>query len=263
MNTYWYEFTVLFGLAIIGSLALVPYTGQLLKKAERKKPSKLSDPALLFVSFLQNVIISAITVGVGLLLAHKIGLDAQYIHAWVNGKPPLQPLSYLVTKGAVFGVLAGLVLIIGDLCFLPHLPKKLQEMAKSTSQLQNFTASFYGGINEEFLTRFLGMSLLAWLLAFAWHTTSSAPTSGVFWAANIIMALIFAVGHLPALKAVAGSVTGLLLARTFILNVPIGILCGWLFWKYGIEMAVMAHFSADIVYHVGGTVILRKKLNGI
>lgn len=34
----------------------------------------------------------------------------------------------------------------------------------------------------------------------------------------------------------------------------------WLFWTYGIEAAIVAHFSADIIYHVLGTVILRRKL---
>lgn len=261
MNPYWYEFAFLFGLAAIGSLALVPYIAQLLKRAERKKPSKLSDPVLLLVSFLQNIIISAVTVGFGLMLAHKTGLDAPYAHALANHKPSLFPASNLFTKGVALGVLAGIVLTIGDLGFFPYLPQKLQEVAKSTSLWQNFTASFYGGINEEFLTRLLGMSLVAWLLGFIWRTAAATPTSAVFWAANITMALLFAMGHLPALKAVAGSISAVLMLRTLILNMPIGILCGWLFWKYGIEVAVMAHFSADIVYHVGGTVILRNKLS--
>lgn len=242
----------------MGSLALVPYTSQLLKKAKRKKPSKLSDTAVLFVSFLQNVIISAITVGFGLMLAHKIGLDAPYAHALATGQPSPYPASNLFTKGVVFGVIAGIALTIGDWCFWPYLPKKLQDMAKTTSIWQNFTASFYGGINEEFLMRLLGVSLVAWLLALVWHTAPGVPTDAALWAAITIMALLFSAGHLPALKAVARSITRALLLRTFVLNMPIALLCGWLFWKYGIEVAVVAHFSADIVYHVGGTLILRK-----
>jgi hypothetical protein len=45
-----------------------------------------------------------------------------------------------------------------------------------------------------------------------------------------------------------------------LLNAPIGLVCGWLFWTYGIEAAIIAHFCADIVYHVCGAAVLRRKL---
>ena len=38
--------------------------------------------------------------------------------------------------------------------------------------------------------------------------------------------------------------------RTLLLNGIAGIAFGWLYWKRGIEMAMLAHFSADIVLHV-------------
>ena len=38
--------------------------------------------------------------------------------------------------------------------------------------------------------------------------------------------------------------------RTIALNAIAGIAFGWLFWKHGLEMAMLAHFSADIVLHV-------------
>jgi len=82
--------------------------------------------------------------------------------------------------------------------------------------------------------------------------------TAVFWISIILMAIIFAVGHLPALKNLLGSITHIMLIRTLVLNIPIGLLCGWLFWSYGIESAILAHFTADIVYHVGGTLVLRK-----
>lgn len=64
-------------------------------------------------------------------------------------------------------------------------------------------------------------------------------------------------GHLPATKAVVGTISRLILLRTLLLNAPIAVLCGWLFWRYGIEAAMLAHFTADIAYHVGGTTLLR------
>jgi len=70
------------------------------------------------------------------------------------------------------------------------------------------------------------------------------------------MAILFALGHIPATRALAGNITPLLLARALVLNVPVGLICGWLFWRKGIEAAIIGHFVADLVYHVGGTLLL-------
>ena len=155
------------------------------------------------------------------------------------------------------GVLGGLALLFADMLFLPHWPEALLDAARKTSLWENFTSSFYGGINEEFLMRLFGLSILAWLLARIWRTPVGLPTNAVLWAANAVMAIVFGLGHLPTLKNLLGRITPLMLTRTLLLNAPIGLLCGWLFWTYGIEAAVVAHFSADIVYHVGGTSLLR------
>ena len=38
--------------------------------------------------------------------------------------------------------------------------------------------------------------------------------------------------------------------RTVLLNAIGGAVFGWLFWRRGLEMAVVAHVSADMVLHV-------------
>jgi membrane protease YdiL (CAAX protease family) len=44
--------------------------------------------------------------------------------------------------------------------------------------------------------------------------------------------------------------TPLVITRTIILNALVGVVCGWLYWKRGLESAMLAHFSADLVLHV-------------
>jgi hypothetical protein len=166
----------------------------------------------------------------------------------------------MLQVSTIFGVLAGIILLIGDLLFLPYWPEALVDTMRKTTLLENFAASFYGGINEEILVRLLGLSALAWLLSRIWHTSAGVPTSPVFWITNVLMAILFGIGHLPALKNLLGKIPPLMLARSLLLNFPIGLICGWLFWTYGIEAAIVAHFSADIVYHVFGTVVLRRQL---
>ena len=255
---FWLEFGILFVASVAGSVAVLPYGLRLLPK---DKPLRMSMPRLVVLSLLQGAVIFAIATGVGLWAAHSIGLGAPYIEAALAGSGPAQALIPMLQVAIIFGLLAGAILLIADYFFLPYWPEALRDIARKTTLLENFAASFYGGINEEILVRLLGLSAFAWLLSRIWHTSAGLPTSTIFWISNVVLAILFGIGHLPALKNLLGKIPPLMLARSLLLNFPVGLMCGWLFWTYGIEAAIVAHFSADIVYHVFGTVVLRRKLD--
>ena len=116
----------------------------------------MSVPKLLLLSFLQNAVLSAIAVGAGLLAAHSIGLGAPYIEAVLsNGQSQV-----FADRDRCSPFELSPWLLVGDLLFLPYWPKALLETAKKTTLWENFTASFYGGINEEILIRLFGFSVL-------------------------------------------------------------------------------------------------------
>jgi hypothetical protein len=121
---------------------------------------------------------------------------------------------------------------------------------------KRFLASFYGGIDEELLLRLFLLSLLAWLISFVWHTSEGLPTLGALWLANVIAAVVFGLGHLPATAAIV-KLTPLLVVRAIVLNGIVGVAAGYLYWRYGLEAAMLAHFSADIVIHVIGDSIAK------
>ncbi|SRR6266536_769042 len=254
---FWSEFGVLFAAALFGSLAVMPYSLRLLKASSQSKPLKMSDPMLSLLSFLQTAIQSAIAIGVGLFAAHAVGLGAPYIEAAIAGNGAIQAVALMLPSAVALGILGGLALLLMDILFLAYLPEALLDTARKTSLWENFAASFYGGLNEEFLMRLFGLSVFAWLLSRIWHTSAGLPTGTVFWVATVIMTILFGLGHLPAVKSLLGRITPFMFARTLLLNGPVGLICGWLFWHYGIEAAIVAHFATDIVYHVGGTIMLR------
>jgi len=258
---FWSEFAVLMIGAFIGAAALIPYSMKLISASAKKKPLKMSPRTLALLSFVQNAALGGITIGVGLFVAHKISLGAPTIGALVNGHGLPYSWSQVLFYPVLAGLVIGALMTMIDLAYLPHWPKSLLEAAKNTSLRENFLACFYGGLNEEYLTRLFGVSLVAWLLTHIGHHSGNVPSDWVMWTAILIMALLFAIGHLPALKGVGGKVSGVMLSRTFVLNMPIAIACGWFYWKYGIEAAIIAHFAADLIYHVGGTVVLNSKVS--
>jgi hypothetical protein len=258
-TTFWFEFNILLLAAILGSVAIIPYSLRLLKESKNSKRVKMPRWMLILLSIIQNGVLFAIAIGIGLVLAHQLGHGAPLIAAISIGKSLNQIFITNLIIALELGIAGGSFLLVVDLLFLPYFSKKLLDTALKTTYWENLTASFYGGINEELFMRLFGLSVIAWILSKIWPTSADIATIDIFWIANIIMAVIFALGHLPALKSTLGEITHVMLSRTIILNTPIGLLCGWIFWHSGIEAAIVTHFACDIIYHIGGTSVLRFK----
>ena len=129
------------------------------------------------------------------------------------------------------------------------LAARLKLKPEQEAAWKGFLASFYGGINEEILLRLCVMSFLVWLGRFVSKTTAGGPTLTVLWIANILAALLFGLGHLPATSALV-PLTPLVVTRALVLNGLIGVGFGYLYFKHGLESAMISHFSADLVLHV-------------
>jgi hypothetical protein len=248
----WAKSAVLYAGALLGAVAIAPYSLRLIEQSGRP----ISASRFLLLSLAQNALLFCVVIPLGLLVAHAVGLGAPYVEAALGGRAPDHSLAEMLVWSFWLGGVGGALLLTTDLVLLPRFPTLLA-LACKTSLWENFTASFYGGLNEELLFRLLGLSGMAWLLSCVWHTPSGQPTEATLWLANVIMSVVFGLGHLPATLAIMGNIKPLLVGRTLILNVPIALICGWLFWRFGIEAAIVAHFTADVVYHVGGTLLLR------
>jgi membrane protease YdiL (CAAX protease family) len=93
------------------------------------------------------------------------------------------------------------------------------------------------------------MSFLAWLGRFISKTADGRPTTAVFWVANVLAAILFGLGHLPATSLLV-PLTPLVILRAVVLNGLLGIAFGYLYVTRGLESAMLSHFSADLVLHV-------------
>lgn len=257
-NYPWPEFFILWGLGLVGAVLVLPYLLEVNRPQFEK--AKMPLPALLALSTLQNAVLLGLTAGIGLLVSRAAGLETPLISAWVQGRPlPEEALSRLPLSAAL-GALGGAVLVaLETWVFLARLPETLLRLARKANPLKGFLASFYGGFSEEILMRLFLFSGLAWLLGRFWQTSSGMPASGAFWTANLLVAVLFGLGHLPATAAIT-PLTPLIVFRAIVLNGIVGLLFGYLFWRFGLEAAILAHFSTDIVLHVLGPLAFRPRL---
>jgi membrane protease YdiL (CAAX protease family) len=89
------------------------------------------------------------------------------------------------------------------------------------------------------------MSLLLWIL---WRVLQRGrvPVHPVLvWTAIILAAVLFGVGHLPAMAGMV-DLTPLIIFRTILLNALGGILFGWLYWRRNLETAMVAHAAGHV-----------------
>jgi membrane protease YdiL (CAAX protease family) len=253
----WKIFLILWALVIVGVIAVIPYSLELQGSALEELDIPLSLPALIAIQVIQSALLFGLLIAAGLFFANRIGLGVPILEARVRGEEVMSRVRAILPVSILLGVISALLIIGLDLAvFQPALLRELGDSADALA-LQNvqpeawkgFLASFYGGIVEEVLLRLFLMSFLAWLGKFVSRTPEGLPTSTVLWTANILAAIIFGLAHLPA-TAMLIPLTPLVITRAILLNGLGGVVFGWLYWKRGLEAAMLSHFSADIVLHV-------------
>ena len=109
---------------------------------------------------------------------------------------------------------------------------------------QKLIAAFYGGITEEILMRLFLMTFFIWIGMKIFK--QKQPTVIGIWVSIFLAAIIFGLGHLPITASIT-KIDALVISRAVVLNGLGGIVFGWLFWKKGLESAMIAHFTADII----------------
>ena len=243
MNGFvWSEFWVLFALSLIGAVGIMPYAMKLAPEGALER-SKLPLPVMMALGVLQTAVLMAVAIGLGMLVANAVGLHAPVIEALVSGSDPLSVLVPFLLPAAVSGLVASaLILGLERLVFAPRVPEALA--GKDQEPWKGLLASFYGGINEELLLRWIMVSVLAWLIGLVWNSPA------VIWIAIFLAALLFGLGHLPATRNIT-PLTPWVVARGIVLNGVGGLIFGYLFWRYGIEAAIIAHFITDLFIHIG------------
>lgn len=187
---------------------------------------------LALTAAIQSGILTLIAVFFGLKAARRVGL--------------LKPIA-LTKRGSIAAALAALVTAViitlsDKLLFAQFIPELAdQTAAYEFSPIYFASGLLYGGIIEELLMRLLlmsGIALALWKLLD--RSSTEKPSDWVFVASILAAAALFAIGHWGANDALFGMDVAVF-ARMMILNGFGGVLFGWLYWKHGIQHAILAH----------------------
>ena len=244
------------------SVAVLPYAlemsnvslEELNKQLAAQGKRRASMQSIVGGALVQGPLMFAIITGLGLRTARPMGMGAPRVERVMRGKSAGISASE-AAKWAGSGIAVGLVIAGLDKIAFSDVVKRLKQQGiKTPPAWKGLLATLYGGIGEELLLRLGVLSFLAAGLRKLTGDREKPPSAGVMVPATVLAALLFGFGHLPAVARIV-KIDGSLLARTLLLNGIAGVQFGLMYWKDGIEPAMIAHGSADIVLHVVGPLV--------
>jgi hypothetical protein len=242
-------FLILFllGMAGVVSLLLVDFSAALALVPSQEEIPRMT-PLIKVLSLIQPALILAVAVLLGVILAHRVGLAAPFAEALAARGDALSALRPQVLPGLVGGVLGGLGIVLITSFFKPLFsPEMVDRISRFGLLMPVPTRLLYGGITEELLLRWGFMSLLVWVVWRLFQNRRSNPTAAVFVAAILISSFVFGVAHLPVAFLLLPEATIVVVLFVIIANSAFGLIAGALYWRRGLESAIVAHMITHLV----------------
>jgi hypothetical protein len=236
----------MFGLGLVGIAGLVVTT--VLSPGSLPVVADVPESVLLVAVVVQPALLVLVAAAVGVRLAPRTGFTSHTL-ARVDGTRLSSSLREEARVAFPAGLAAGVLVVLTDLAFagVVGVDSRLAPVDPVTlgAVLASLPLRFlYGGITEELLLRWGFMTLLVWV---GWRLAGrpSTPSRGTVWAAIVVAAVVFGLGHLPAVLATT-ALTPVLVTQVVLLNSVGGVVFGWVYWRYSLEAAMVAHAAAHV-----------------
>jgi hypothetical protein len=220
----WRALWILVVLQLLGNLASIP----LLRATNR-----LVEPVSAWILW---TAVSVPIIGIGLYVAGRIGLGVPLI----EGQLKRGEISDWARRVSALSLI---VAIAGSLPFLLVNLNVNPEGYPASWML--VLASVQAGVREEIFYRLFLMTILAGLGSLVQREEDGHPSPTVMWCAVILSGFLFGYAHIDQVVPTPEIFDALMLM--LLVNMMFGIVFGWLYWKQGLESAILAHFMVDAV----------------
>ena len=232
---------VLFVLGLIGMASILTVDIPMPQEVLDTLGDKFSPFQIKLLTLINPIVLLIIAITIGTLLYQSAGLRVPFVERLV-GLSSQHNSRTVIFSGIVGGLIAGACISIIAIVFKSITPHEFSELGKSYQP--TLAARFlYGGIVEELFMRFGLMTLLVWISS----KITKNKRDYVYWVGIVLATLIFAIGHFPVVFNSVDNPSTTLLTYVMLGNSIGGIVFGWLYWKKGLESAIIAHAFAHVV----------------
>lgn len=189
-------------------------------------------------------VLLALAIWLGLKLGSQVGLNSPLIRVAVQGRIPWRGMRVLSLPGLAGGV-AGAAWMVTLTIFWPE----NMTWVAPVYDLPLLPKILYGGFTTELLLRFGLLSLVMWLLWKALGQPKERPSRYLGWLAIVIAAVLSGAILVYLGWTAAGAMTAMVLLQLLAYEVVYELLSGFLFWRYGLESAMLAHVVTYLLSH--------------
>lgn len=224
----------LIGGYFIGLYLFDTLSGEILKQLQEQNITK--DILALHTMYQYGIMYGVILAAISIPISKKVNL-------WKKFK---------FDKKAV--IATSIITIIGALCLFPGdklIFGSLNGWVKDSYSIEPgfpkiIGGLLVGGIIEEVMLRLFLMSLITLIIYKLVYKNKEEIPAKVYIIANIMSALLFAVGHLPGTAAMT-TLNPVIIIRCMLLNGAFGLGFGYLYRKYGIGYAMISHGLCHLI----------------
>ena len=231
----------LFALGFLGVLTMMTMTFP--EGAFPPEVMQLPPIVLKLLILINPTVFLLVAVVVGILLFDKVNFKVPVISSLLKIEQEdyktifMQQLKY----GVLLGLLAGILIVATAQIYNAFIPEEFGILENEV--VPTLAARFlYGGITEELLLRFGFMTFVVWIV----FKLTKRLNNTAYWIGIVVSTLLFAVGHFPIAFAAIPNPSALLLSYILIGNSVGGLIFGWLYWKKGLEAAIISHAFAHV-----------------
>ena len=229
--------------SLLGSIVGVPYTIAVLMDPAAGGPV---DPRSVWLSAgVEALFFLAPASAVGVWLGKKVGLGPRLLRGLVSRIPK----GWEHVRSSLLPTMLA-ALILGVLGFFAQ--NSLPEGAvgpglDNPNTFELFLRCLSAALTEETFFRLGLLTFFVWVIRAV--VRKAAIDTPSLWAGNALAALLFAGAHLPHMLTF-GAPSLSLLIPIVVVSSTAGIIMGWLYVRYGLISAIVAHFIIDLVVYV-------------
>ncbi|NPA43328.1 MAG: CPBP family intramembrane metalloprotease [Chlorobi bacterium] len=226
---------LLWAMGMAGVLSLWTAPPPLDPQTEAILKQLYSDEQIRLLILVNPTLMLTLAVVMGVIGYDRAGYSLPLLEKWAGLRKEMAHVKRIVSAALVGGALAALITAILYRFTAEGLPEADRALSLPVRLL-------YGGLTEEIIMRFGAMTVMTVLLAKA----AGGYKPWVYHAAVWISAFLFAIGHLPAASRWAGELTPDLIFYVLGGNTLAGAIFGLLYYRYGLESAILAHMTAHV-----------------
>lgn len=229
-------------IGLVGVLSILTMEIPLPEEALAVLSAQFSPQQIKLITLINPTIMLFGAVFIGIAFYKKVDFKLPFFERIVGLNKEALDFKSLLVSGSLFGILSGVLIVLSSNVSSSFLPQEFLELSQDIkpSILSRF---LYGGFTEEILTRFGLMTFVVWFL----YEITKKKENWMYWIGILVAAVLFAAGHLPLVFQSLSDPSIGVISYVLIGNSIGGVIFGWLYWKKGLESAILAHIVTHVV----------------